>query len=106
MKNNQKNNLSPEREDNMNKPHSLVDQIKIGLAVALLAGLTGCAGGYVEGGGYGGAVVVAEPEVVVYGGGVYGGGVYERGHDVHGYSDRGSVSRVAAHRGGGRVEKR
>jgi hypothetical protein len=85
----------------MNKSNGLVNQIKIGLAVALLAALTGCVGYVDGGGGYGGTVVVPGPDVVVYGGGFYGGGVYERGHDVHGYSDRGSVSRAAAHRGGG-----
>ena len=78
----------------MNKANSPVDRIKIGLGIALLAALTGCVG-YVDGGyvsgGYGGAVVVAEPDVYLFGGG------YERGRDVHGYSDRGSASRAVAH---------
>jgi hypothetical protein len=82
----------------LNKKHGPVDRIKIGLGIALLATLTGCVGyvdgGYV-GGGYGGAVVVAEPDVYLFGGG------YDRGRDVHGYSNRGSVSRAAAHPSGG-----
>ena len=75
-----------------------VDRIKIGLGIALLAALTGCVG-YV-GGGYGGAVVVAEPDVYVFGGGYYGGGYYERGRDVRVYSQRGFESRAVAHPGG------
>ena len=74
------------------------------LAAAALMALTGCVGGYVDGGG---GVVVADPVVVgIYGGGVYRGGGYERGRDVHGYSDRGSASRAVAHGGGGRDRKR
>ena len=62
----------------MNKTNSAVDRIKIGLAVALVAVLTGCVGYVDGGGGYGGsAVVVSEPDVYVFGGG------YERGRDVH-----------------------
>jgi len=88
----------------MNKTNGPVDRIKVGLGIALLAILTGCVG-YVDG-GYGGAVVVAEPDVYVF-----GGGYYERGRDVHEYSHRGSESRAVAHRaarpnGGERVEKR
>jgi hypothetical protein len=83
-----------------------MQQIKIGLALALLVGLTGCVGGYVDGGGYGGTVVVPGPDVAVYGGGFYGGGIYERGGDVHGYSHRGVASRAVAHGGGGRGGKR
>ncbi|HTA30520.1 MAG TPA: hypothetical protein VK731_08535 [Candidatus Cybelea sp.] len=79
-------------------------EITVGLAAVLLTVMTGCVGGYVDGGG--GGVVVADPVVVgVYGGGVYRGGGYERGRDVHGYSDRGSASRAVAH-GGGRIGKR
>jgi len=74
--------------------NGLVDRIKIGLGIALLAALTGCVG-YVDGGyvagGYGGAVVVAEPDVYVF------GGSYERGRDVHEYSHRGVESRAVAH---------
>src|ERR1035441_8891125 len=77
----------------MNMPNGSVDRIKIGLGIALLAALSGCVG--FVGGGYGGAVVVAEPDVYLFGGG------YDRGRDVHGYSDRGSVSRAAAHPSGG-----
>jgi len=78
-----------------NKANGPVDRIKIGLGIAVLAGLTGCVG-YVDG-GYGGGVVVAEPDVYLFGGG------YDRGRDVHDYSHRGSESRAAAHPvGGGR----
>jgi hypothetical protein len=84
----------------MNKSGNLVNQIKMGLAMALLAAFTGCVG-YVDGGGYGGTVVVPGPEVDFY-----GGGVYERGVDVRGYSHRGGASRAAAHGGGGRGGRR
>ena len=77
----------------MNKTNGSVDRIKIGLAIALLAALTGCVG-YVDG-GYGGDVVVPGPYVGVFGGG------YERGRDVRAYSHRGVASRAAAHPGGG-----
>jgi len=79
----------------------IIDQIKIGLGISLVAALAGCAGGYVGvDGGYGGTVVVpvADP---YFGGGYYGGGIYERGGDVHGYSHRGAISRGVAHGGGG-----
>ena len=78
----------------MNKANGPVDRIKIGLGIVLLATLTGCVG-YVDG-GYGGAVVVAGPDVYVF-----GGGYYDRGRDVHAYSHRGAVSRAVAHPGGG-----
>jgi len=77
----------------MNKANALVDRIKIGLGIALLAALTGCVG-WVDG-GYGGGVVVAEPDVYLFGGG------YDRGRDVHDYSRRGNESRAVAHPGGG-----
>jgi hypothetical protein len=77
----------------MNKTNGPVDQIRIGLGVALLAVLTGCVGGYVGvDGGYYGGVVVVDPLFV--------GGVYDRGGEVHGYSHRGAVSRAVAHPGG------
>jgi len=89
----------------MNKANGPVNRIKIAFGIALVAALTtsltGC-GGYVEGGGYGG---------YVDNGGYYGGypgpdiylfgGNYDRGRDVQNYSHRGSVSRAAAHSGGG-----
>ena len=77
----------------MNKTNSPVDLIKIGLGIALLVALTGCVGWV--GGGYGGEVVVPGPDLFLFGGG------YDRGRDVHGYSQRGSVSRAAAHPSGG-----
>lgn len=74
----------------MNKANGLVDRVKMGLGIVLLATLMGCVG-YVDG-GYGGAVVVADPDVYVF-----GGGYYERGRDVHDYDRRGSESRAVAH---------
>jgi hypothetical protein len=79
----------------MNQANGPVNRIKIGLGIALLATLTGCVG-WVDGGGdYGGVVVAPEPDFYFFGGG------YDRGRDVHGYSDRGSASRAAAHPSGG-----
>lgn len=63
------------------------------LGAVLLLTLTGCVG--FVGGGYGGGVVVAQPDVVLFGGG------YDNGHDVHDYSQRGSASHAAAHPSGG-----
>jgi hypothetical protein len=77
----------------MNKTNGPVDLIKIGLGFALLVALTGCVG--FVGGGYGGEVVVPEPDLFLFGGG------YDRGRDVHDYSRRGGESRAAAHSGGG-----
>ena len=74
----------------MKKTNALLDPIKIGFGIALLAILNGCVG-YVAG-GYGGAVVVApEPDLVVF------GGSYERGPVVHNYSQRGVASRAVVH---------
>ena len=73
----------------MNQTKRPVDQIKIGLGIALLAAFTGCVG-YV-GGGYGGPVVVPGPDMYYY------GGYYERGPEVHAYSRRGYESRVVVH---------
>jgi hypothetical protein len=74
----------------------IIDRIKIGLGIALVAALAGCAGGYVgvDGGGYGGTVVVpvADP--------FFGGGFYDGGY-ARGYAHRGFASRGAAHGGGG-----
>jgi hypothetical protein len=74
----------------LNKPNGPVDRIKIGLGIALLASLTGCVG-YVDGGYYGGPVVVPGPSVYFW------GGDYDRGRDVHVYSHRGVESRAVAH---------
>ena len=74
----------------MNHAKGPVDQIKIGLGIALVAALTGCVG-YVDGGYYGGPAMVSGPDVYFYGGG------YERGHDVRAYSHRGGESRAVAH---------
>jgi hypothetical protein len=68
------------------------------LGAALLITLTGCVG--FVGGGYGGGVVVADPDMYFFGGG------YDRGGDVHNYSQRGFASRAAAHPGGGHGAKR
>jgi len=80
----------------MNQTNGPVDQIKIGLGIALLAALAGCVGyvdgGYVDG-GYVGGVVVPEPLFI--------GGAYDRGRDVHVYSQRGGASRAVAHPSGG-----
>jgi hypothetical protein len=89
----------------MNKANGSVDRIKLGLVIVLLATSMGCVG-YVDG-GPGGAVVVADPDVYVFGGGYYGGGYYGGGYhgggrDVHTYSQRGSASRAAAHPAGHR----
>ena len=74
----------------LNEANGPVERIKIGLGIALLAALTGCVG-YVDGGYYGGPVVVPGPSVYFYGGG------YERGPDVRVYSHRGFESRAVAH---------
>ncbi len=74
----------------MNKTNRLIDRINIGLGIALLAALTGCVG-YVDGGYYGGPVVVPGPSVYFW------GGDYDRGRDVHVYSQRGVASRAVAH---------
>jgi hypothetical protein len=87
----------------MNNANGLVDRIKIGLGIALLAALTGCVGGYVGvEGGYGGTVVVPVVDPL------FVGGFYDRGRDARDYSHRGAVSRAAAHpaRGGGHGGKR
>jgi hypothetical protein len=84
---------NPLEEGGMNPPNRPVDRTKIGLGIALLAAFTGCVG-YVDGGYYGGPVVVPGPAVYFYGGG------YERGHDVRVYSHRGAESRAVAHPGG------
>ncbi len=76
-----------------------VDRIMIGLGIALLTVSTGCVG-WVDGGGYGGTVVVPGPEVSFF------GGVSERGREVRDYSHRGAVSRGVAHPGGERGGRR
>ena len=73
-----------------NQANESHDRIKIGLGIALLAALTGCVG-YVDGGYYGGPVVVPGPSVYFW------GGDYDRGRDVHIYSQRGVQSRTVAH---------
>jgi hypothetical protein len=80
----------PLEKGGMNKANGPVDRARIGLGIVLLAALTGCVG-YVDGGYYGGPVVVPGPDVYFYGGG------YERGHDVRVYSHRGIESRAVAH---------
>ena len=51
----------------MNQANDSHDRIKIVLGIALLAALTGCVG-YVDGGYYGGRVVVPVPGVYFWGG--------------------------------------
>ncbi len=87
----------------MNKAKGPIDRIKVGLEIALLAALTGCAGwvdgggGYGYGGyGYGGVVMAPEPDYYLFGGD-YGWG----GRDVYRYGRRGFESRRAAHLGRG-----
>jgi hypothetical protein len=84
----------------MQQIKTVVDRIKIGLAIVGLTVLTGCIG-VEDGGGYSGG------EVGWWGGGGdydrqrSGGGDYDRGHDVQTYSARGATSRETAHGGGG-----
>jgi hypothetical protein len=98
--------FSREGKFRMNKANDLVNRIKIGLGIvvvaALASSLTGCAG-YVDG-GYGGGYgdyggydgyYDGGPDVYLF------GGNYDRGRDAHAYSHRGSVSRGMAHAGGG-----
>ena len=83
----------------MNLPSALLRPIPILLGIAVLTALTGCVG-YVDGGyNDGGGVYVAGPDFFGY-----GGGGYDHGRDVHGYSQRGAVSRGGGgggHGGGG-----
>lgn len=80
----------------MNQPNVLVNRIKLGLGIVVLATLTGCIGWVGDGGGdYGGGGWWGGPDTVVFVGG------HDRGRDVRGYSDRGAASRGAAHGGGG-----
>ena len=79
----------------MNTTKGVVERIKMGLGIALLAASTGCLG-VVDGGyGYEGPVFLPGPEFFLFGGG------FDRGRDVHRYSHRGSESRRVAHPGGG-----
>jgi len=83
--------LFREKLAGMNQTLALADRIKIGLAIAMLATLTGCIG-VAGGGGW-------------WGGGWWGGdggwwGGRDRGQDVRGFSARGAASRAAAHGGG------
>jgi hypothetical protein len=71
----------------MKKVNCLFEQIKIGLAMAVLSVLTSGCIGFVGGRGGGAVMVPGPPDVVLFGGG------YDRGRDVHGYSQRGEESR-------------
>jgi len=76
-------------------------KLRYALVLILPVLLTGCVG-YVDGGyggGYGddGGYYGGDPGPDIY---LFGGN-YDRGHDVQAYSHRGSVSRSAAHSGGG-----
>ena len=77
----------------MSKTKGSMDRIKIWLVIGLLSSLSGCST-YGNGPYYDGAVVVAEPDEYLF------GESYDNGRDVHNYSQRGSVSRGAAHAGG------
>ena len=90
---------SAQRIGSVKKANRLVGRVKIALGTALLGASMGCVG-YVDGGYGGGAVVVAEPDVYLFGGG------YDRGRDVHAYSHRGGESRAVAHPSGGGGRKR
>ena len=50
-----------------NQANDSYDRIKLGLGIALLAALTGCVG-FVDGGYYGGPVVVPGPIIYFWGG--------------------------------------
>ena len=91
----------------MNKSKSLMDRIKMGLAIILLATVTGCVG-YVDGGYVDGPVPGPWPwDWGFWGGGYYAGRGWDHGHDygrgadVHAYSSRGAASRGVAHSAGG-----
>jgi hypothetical protein len=79
----------------MTRTNKVFYQFKTGLAVALVATLTGCVG-FVGPGPGGPDVYVGGPDVYLFGGG------YDRGRDVHAYSQRGYESRGGGgHDGGG-----
>ena len=59
-------------------------------AFMFLVAFTGCVG-YVDGGGYGGAVIAPVPDLYIFGGG------YDRGYDEQRYSHRGFESRSGFH---------
>ena len=80
----------------MRRASGPMGRIRMGLAIVLLAALTGCVG-YVDG-GYSGTVVVPGPDDMY----VFGGGYYEGGRDVRDYSHCGAESRAVAHGPGGR----
>ncbi len=87
-----------QRMAGMNPAKALADRIKLGLAIAMVATLTGCIGVVGGGGGW-------------WGGGWWGGdggwwGGGDRGHDVRGFSARGAASRAVAHGGGGHGGRR
>lgn len=84
---------------------AVIARIRIALGIALLTTVVAGCWGYVDG-GYGSAVMVPEPDVVLFGGGYYGGGYYERGRDVREYSHRGFTSRAAVHSVGGGSQRR
>jgi hypothetical protein len=93
-----------EEKVRMNKMTIYFNRVKIGLAMALSAALSGCVGdaevGYTDV-GYGGVVVAPAPNAYIY------GDFYDRGRDVHAFGARGFASRGIAHPGGrGRVERR
>jgi hypothetical protein len=83
----------------MNKAKNLVERFKIGLAIGILATLTGCATfGYED--YYGSEVYAPGPDIYLF------GGDFDRGHDVRHFSNRGHESRGVVHSGGGQRGRR
>ncbi|MHB8523238.1 MAG: hypothetical protein ACYDH9_21135 [Limisphaerales bacterium] len=85
----------PKGRIRLNQTNGLVDRIKIGLGMAMLAALTGCLGWTDEGGVYGGMMMTPEPDYYLF------GSDYGWGRDAYGYGYRGFESRRQGHFGGG-----
>lgn len=83
-------------EADRNRMYDWAFLVAAGGALLALLTFTGCVG-YVDGGG-GGGVVVAEPELWLFGGDYHDHD--DHGYNAHGYSHRGASSRSMAHDGG------